>query len=143
MTSKLLEREAFAGADNWGGAACRTGTSASLEGEDRGEPPAASAGCLKLEAGTQGAHSSVSARWKGSFVKSKFTGSTTVASSRRVRFIRGRGIVFRRVDFEPGGRQSYCWRPFQLKHRQPLTWKASTPFYPCRARRTGRPTCPP
>jgi hypothetical protein len=30
---------------------------------------------------------------KGSFVKSKFTGSTTAASSRTMRFIRGRGIV--------------------------------------------------
>jgi hypothetical protein len=28
MTHKLLESEAFAGADSWGGAACRTGASA-------------------------------------------------------------------------------------------------------------------
>jgi hypothetical protein len=28
MTHKLLEIEAFAGADSWGGAACRTGASA-------------------------------------------------------------------------------------------------------------------
>ena len=60
-----------------------------LDGQDRGEPAAASAGRLKLVTGTQGPSQQGG---KGSFVKSKFTGSTTVASSRTMRLIRGRGI---------------------------------------------------